>query len=169
LAHGWDRLAEHATLPTQARGFAAALATTYLADQTVEVFVARDQGIQALIRCAMMAGGGPVGGWWARAKCMNRAMCWPLIGRWLIPWPARWCAMAARWRWTGAGGLALIPALRRAMRGRGWVAVRPAMPCPTVPLGPAWVTPEEQFNAGRRSDFRRAPGGRRRWGRCFMK
>jgi hypothetical protein len=47
LAHGWDRLAEHAALPAQARGFAAALTMT-LADQTVEVFVARDLGIQAL-------------------------------------------------------------------------------------------------------------------------
>ena len=50
----------------------------------------------------------------------------------------------------------LVPALRRAMRGRGWVSVRPAMPCPMIALGESWRDPESRFNAGRRSDFRRA-------------
>jgi hypothetical protein len=42
------------------------------------------------------------------------------------------------------------------MKGRGLVSVRSALPCPTITLGPAWERPEDQFNAGRRSDFRRA-------------
>jgi hypothetical protein len=51
---------------------------------------------------------------------------------------------------------ALVPALQAAMRGRGLVVVRPAAPSPTLMLGAEWSEPEAQFNAGRRSDFRRA-------------
>jgi hypothetical protein len=50
----------------------------------------------------------------------------------------------------------LIPALRRAMEGRGHMTVRPATPSPTIALGPEWREPESQFNSRRRSDFRRA-------------
>lgn len=50
----------------------------------------------------------------------------------------------------------LIPALRAAMRGRGWVSVRSAMPCPVITLDEDGREPESRFNAGRRSDFRRA-------------
>jgi len=50
----------------------------------------------------------------------------------------------------------LVPALRAAMQGRGWLSVRPATPCPTIALDARWRTPESRFNAGRRSDFRRA-------------
>ena len=50
----------------------------------------------------------------------------------------------------------LIPALRRAMRGRGWLSVRPAKPCPLISLDAGWRDPESRFSARRRSDFRRA-------------
>jgi CelD/BcsL family acetyltransferase involved in cellulose biosynthesis len=50
----------------------------------------------------------------------------------------------------------LVPALRQAMRGRGLLSVRPAVPCPTIALDDSWAQPEMRFNAGRRSDFRRA-------------
>lgn len=50
----------------------------------------------------------------------------------------------------------LIGALRVAMRGRGWVSVRPATPCPTITLDASWREPDRRFNARRRSDFRRA-------------
>jgi CelD/BcsL family acetyltransferase involved in cellulose biosynthesis len=56
-----------------------------------------------------------------------------------------------------------IQAFRRACRWRGLALVRPAEPCPYLELGPAWVEPERQFNAGRRSDLRRA---RRHAERC---
>jgi CelD/BcsL family acetyltransferase involved in cellulose biosynthesis len=51
---------------------------------------------------------------------------------------------------------ALVPALRQAMRHRGWFSQRPATPCPTIALTGDWTQPETCFNARRRSDFRRA-------------
>jgi len=42
------------------------------------------------------------------------------------------------------------------MKGRGWLSVRPAVPTPTITLDDNWISPEAQFNSGRRSDFRRA-------------
>ena len=50
----------------------------------------------------------------------------------------------------------MIPALRRALRGRGLLSVRPALSSPTIALDARWTDPESHFNAGRRSDFRRA-------------
>ncbi|HEX8063958.1 MAG TPA: GNAT family N-acetyltransferase, partial [Allosphingosinicella sp.] len=50
----------------------------------------------------------------------------------------------------------LIPALRAALRGKGWMLVRPVTPTPTIELGPRWKDPASCFNSGRRSDFRRA-------------
>lgn len=50
----------------------------------------------------------------------------------------------------------LVPALRAAMKGRGWLSVRAAMPCPCIALDARWRDPGSLFNAGRRSDFRRA-------------
>jgi CelD/BcsL family acetyltransferase involved in cellulose biosynthesis len=50
----------------------------------------------------------------------------------------------------------LIPALRAAMRGKGWVTVRPWTPAPTISLDERWKDPAARFNSGRRSDFRRA-------------
>ena len=50
----------------------------------------------------------------------------------------------------------VLPALRRAYAGRGWIRVDPMNACPVVPLHEGWKDPFTQFNAGRRSDFRRA-------------
>ena len=50
----------------------------------------------------------------------------------------------------------LVGALRTAMRRRGLLVVRPATGCPTIAIAPGTVDPEARFNAGRRSDFRRA-------------
>jgi hypothetical protein len=49
-----------------------------------------------------------------------------------------------------------VAALQNAFAGRGMVVTRPAPSSPFVPLGPSWTEPESRFNAGRRSDFRRA-------------
>ncbi len=46
--------------------------------------------------------------------------------------------------------------LREAFRQRGFVRVTPATGAPYIELDPGWVEPESRFNAGRRSDFRRA-------------
>ena len=51
----------------------------------------------------------------------------------------------------------LVPALRRAYRGRGLVVAKPlpARGCPSITLDPSWIEPESHFNRRRRSDFRR--------------
>lgn len=49
-----------------------------------------------------------------------------------------------------------IPALRKAFAGRGLVIVRPALGTPTIALDASWAEPQMKFNAGHRSDFRRA-------------
>lgn len=53
-------------------------------------------------------------------------------------------------------GSPLVAALRKAMKGRGLLAVRPTNASPTIALDAGWRQPETRFNAGRRSDFRRA-------------
>ncbi len=50
----------------------------------------------------------------------------------------------------------LPAALQAAYRGRGLVRIVPTCGCPYIDLEPSWREPERQFNAGRRSDFRRA-------------
>jgi CelD/BcsL family acetyltransferase involved in cellulose biosynthesis len=50
----------------------------------------------------------------------------------------------------------LIEALRRAYRGRAWVRIRRVDPYPSLKIDGSWMDPESHFNAGRRSDFRRA-------------
>jgi CelD/BcsL family acetyltransferase involved in cellulose biosynthesis len=50
----------------------------------------------------------------------------------------------------------VLPALERAYAGRGWIRVDPMNACPVVPLHAGWQDPMSQFNAGRRSDFRRS-------------
>lgn len=50
----------------------------------------------------------------------------------------------------------LVPALRAALKGRGLIVTRPAQASPTIVFQPGEVDPEQRFNAGRRSDFRRA-------------
>ncbi len=49
-----------------------------------------------------------------------------------------------------------IAALRKAFTGRGWVIVRPAPGTPTIALDASWAESQMKFNAGHRSDFRRA-------------
>ena len=50
----------------------------------------------------------------------------------------------------------VIPALERAYKGRGLVLRSPAATYPRIALNRTWVEPESHFNAGRRTDFRRA-------------
>jgi len=49
-----------------------------------------------------------------------------------------------------------IAALQESYRRRGLVLCRPANACPAIALDATWEEPERQFNAGRRSDLRRA-------------
>jgi hypothetical protein len=48
-----------------------------------------------------------------------------------------------------------ISAVLCAFKGRGSVFRQPMNSCPYIELGPKWKEPEQMFNSGRRSDFRR--------------
>ncbi len=50
----------------------------------------------------------------------------------------------------------VIAALGRSYRRRGFVFCKAVRGCPWIPLDARWTQPEEQLNAGRRSDLRRA-------------
>lgn len=50
----------------------------------------------------------------------------------------------------------LIPAMQKAAKGRGMLAVRAADPSPFLELDESWCEPASQFSSRRRSDFRRA-------------
>jgi CelD/BcsL family acetyltransferase involved in cellulose biosynthesis len=50
----------------------------------------------------------------------------------------------------------IVAALQQAYQRSGWVHISSSGFCPYIPLSTAWTTPEQQFNSGRRSDFRRA-------------
>jgi CelD/BcsL family acetyltransferase involved in cellulose biosynthesis len=73
-------------------------------------------------------------------------------------------ALVAQLRQTGyALRLGRVPAdsptlaaVQQAYAGHGWVHLTAAEPAPYIELAAAWQEPESQFNAGRRSDFRRA-------------
>ncbi len=49
-----------------------------------------------------------------------------------------------------------VDALTKSFSGRGVVHTAPSNPCPYITLDASWAEPEQRFNSGRRSDFRRA-------------
>lgn len=49
----------------------------------------------------------------------------------------------------------IVGALQRAYRRSGVLFVRPVVRYPWIPLEEEWIEPEQRFNSGRRSDFRR--------------
>ncbi|HEY0129963.1 MAG TPA: GNAT family N-acetyltransferase [Allosphingosinicella sp.] len=158
LVRSWRSLEAVASLPMQSHAFASALARTFLADSQVEVFFIREQGdIAALLTLCREPGR------FARWRMVGaHEVCEPDDALYRDPKGIRLLAEAI----VGNGralevdripvGSALIPALRGALRGKGWMSVRPATPTPTIPLEPRWKDPASCFNSGRRSDFRRA-------------
>ncbi len=158
LLLGWARLESRASLPTQDARFILALGQTLLKQSPIMLFQAglpdRPAAMLALCRSA---------GVMAR---------WRLPGAREIYEPGdalcrddETAAVLARQIVAQGRPLdldrvpaasPLIPALREAMKGRGWLRLRPAAPCPRIELDPTWGEPESRFNAGRRSDFRRA-------------
>lgn len=154
----WHRLATRHANPTQSHDFVAALADTLLAEAQIEVFAARGQGgVGALL--PLCHGPGPLARW---RQTGAREVFEPSDALYenedAAHGLARQLARESRPITLDRlpAGSPLVPALRRAMRGRGLVSVRPGTACPTLALGPQWHDPETQFNAGRRSDFRRA-------------
>lgn len=158
LVRAWTRLESHAFLPTQGYSFSAALSRTLLARAHIEVFHAGGPaGVSALLPLCRDPG------YFTRWRIVGASEVFEpsdalyenpeapqVLARGLVRSgrPLRLDRLPA--------GSPLVPALRSAMRGRGWVSVRPAVPCPTIALDARWKTPETCFNAGRRSDFRRA-------------
>lgn len=158
LIRAWGRLESTAFLPTQGYRFSAALSRTLLADSHMEVFsVAGSGGVAALM--PLCRGHGYFTRWRVVGASEvyepGDALCdSPEAARALAKTVIR-SSRPLRLDRVPANSL-LVPALRAAMKGRGWVSVRPAVPCPTIALDPRWKQPETRFNAGRRSDFRRS-------------
>jgi CelD/BcsL family acetyltransferase involved in cellulose biosynthesis len=158
LIRSWRKLEGSASLPMQSHAFTSALARTFLADAHVEVFYVRErEDIVALL--PLCRGLGRFDRW---TMAGAHEVCEPDDALYSNPEAARLLADAI----IGDGraleldrvpvGSELIPALRQALRGKGWMSVRPATPTPTIRLEPRWKDPASCFNSGRRSDFRRA-------------
>jgi CelD/BcsL family acetyltransferase involved in cellulose biosynthesis len=158
LTDAWQRAEAAASLPMQGHAFASALAKTLLSDADIEIFfIRKGEDIAALLPLCRKPGH------FAR---------WTMIGAHEVSEPGdALCRNAEAARLLAEGivgdarpveldrvlaGSPLIPALRAAMRGKGWMRVRPATPTPTINLEPRWRDPSSCFNSGRRSDFRRA-------------
>lgn len=154
----WRRLAQDAALPTQSPDFATALAATYLAGADVAVSTARDgPELTALLPLVVEPGpfgrlrqiGAPELGEPGDALCRDGAAA---------------CLLADALVRSGRplhldrlpAGSALIPALRAALRGRGYLSVRPATPTPTIALDARWTDPGACLGPRRAADFRRA-------------
>jgi CelD/BcsL family acetyltransferase involved in cellulose biosynthesis len=158
LVRAWRSLEACATLPMQSHAFAAALAGTFLADTRIQVFFIRGQGdIAALLTLCREPGR------FARWRMVGaHEVCEPDDALYRNPQAARDLAEAivADGRALEVdrvpAGSELIPALRGALRGKGFMSVRPATPTPTIELDERWTDPASRFNSGRRSDFRRA-------------
>ena len=158
LVRAWRRLETAASLPMQSHAFASALAVTLLAEADIEVFFIPDgNGIAALLTLCREPGH------FARWTIIGaHEVCEPHDALCRNPQAARSLAEAIV-RDSRAlevdripAGSPLIPALRAAMRGKGWMTVRPAIPTPTIILDERWKDPSSCFNSGRRSDFRRS-------------
>lgn len=158
LLRDWERLEAAAVSPTQAPAYTLALAATLLAGTPLILAVGEGaSGIEALLPLCAAAGG---------------------MARWRLAGPRETSepgdalygdAPGARRLAETLAGLGkplafdrvpadslLVAELRRAMRGRGLVSVRPAQASPAITLDAGWCEPESRFNSGRRSDFRRA-------------
>jgi CelD/BcsL family acetyltransferase involved in cellulose biosynthesis len=154
----WRRLETSASLPMQSHAFASALASTLLADTDIDVFFI-PQGDEIAALLALGRGPGHFARWTiigAHEVCEpHDALCRnPKAARLLAEAIVRDSRALEVDRIPAASPL--IPALREAMRGKGWVSVRRATPTPTISLDSRWRDPTSCFNPGRRSDFRRA-------------
>ena len=158
LVRAWERLATPGSLPTQSHAFVSALSATLLAGADIEIFFIQGAGgIAALL--PLCRGTGPLARWrmiGAREVFEpGDALCRDPSAAWLLAEALARQSRALELDRIPAGS-PLIPALQAAMQGKGWVSVRPATPSPTITLDAGWKDPERRFNAGRRSDFRRA-------------
>jgi CelD/BcsL family acetyltransferase involved in cellulose biosynthesis len=162
----WRRLEQRASLPMQSHAFASALASTLLKDAHVEVFYI-EKGDELAAVLPLSREPGPYARW---TMVGAHQVCEPDDALYRDAHAARLLAEAIVSDRRALEvdripvGSALIPALREAMRGKGWVSVRPATPTPTIELDSRWKDPASRFNSGRRSDFRRAERRAREFG-----
>lgn len=158
LVRGWEQLQSCATMPTQGADFTAALGETLLADIPITLVEAADtKGTGAVL--PLCRGRGRFARWRipgaqevfepGDALCRDA----PSVAR-LAQYLARQSRPIDLHRLPADSPL--IPALKVAMKGRGWVSVRPARPSPYIALDASWTEPESRFSSRRRSDFRRA-------------
>ncbi|KRA81600.1 GNAT family N-acetyltransferase [Altererythrobacter sp. Root672] len=158
LVRGWELLQPQATLPTQGADFVAALGRTLLADTPIKLIEAKeaDETVAVLPLCH---GRGPFARWRlpgaAEVFEPGDALCRDSRSAQTLAQFLSRQARAVELHRVPANS-SLIPALRAAMKGRGWVSVRPATACPYILLDASWTDAERRFSARRRSDFRRA-------------
>ena len=158
LVRSWGRLQASASLPTQSLAFASALSRTLLGGQDIEVIFTRDgNGLSALVAFC----GEP--GFFARWRMIGPQELWEPTDALCRDGEAVKLLAEAIVRDPRALQMdripsesPLIPALRAALKGKGLMWVRSAIPTPTIALGEGWKDPPSRFNSGRRSDFRRA-------------
>ncbi|HOB13346.1 MAG TPA: GNAT family N-acetyltransferase [Novosphingobium sp.] len=158
LDGAWRWLEGAAVLPTQTRSFHNALAATFLVGTPVAMFMAR-QGETAEALLPLVHSPGLLARWRLAGA---REVYEP--GDALLASPGAADSLARELAQQSRpivldripADSPLIPALRQAMRGRGLCVVRQAEACPTIALDATWSDPATRFNAGRRSDFRRA-------------
>jgi len=158
LVGAWSRLELAAQLPTQLYAFAASLSETLLADAPLALLIASTgNGVSALLPLCRGRG------YFARWRAIGpQELSEPVDALYtdddgaalLAETLSRQSRPLLLDRIPATSGL--VPALRGAMKGRGWLSVRPAVPTPTITLDESWKSPEARFNSGRRSDFRRA-------------
>ncbi len=158
LIEAWHWLEGEAQLPTQTLAFYTALAATLLAGSEIELVKASDElGIRGIL-----------------PLCRDRGLFarWRMVGAREVFEPIDALCLDDRGRQAIAHqiaaqgrpvtfdrvpqGSAFIPVMQAAMQGKGLVRRRAAQGCPFIALDERWQEPEAQYNAGRRSDFRRA-------------
>ncbi len=158
LIRGWERLEARALLPTLGYAFAAALSRSFLADADIEVFsIWMSNTVAAVLPLCRDRG------YFARWRMVGAQEVFePGDALYANPQAARHMAEALAkqsrpllFDRIPASSL-LVPALQEAMKGKGWVSLRPGQQSPTITLDDRWKNPEACFNTRRRSDFRRA-------------
>lgn len=158
LAQDWRALEANATLPSQTHAFHAALAATMMPDRILNLVAASDgdETVALLPLCRRR-------GWFTRWHAAGARQVYEPVDALCRDRAAtdRLAATLARFsrplRLDRVPAVSpLVPALTMAMRGRGLIVTRPSKDSPTIAFEPGETDPEQRFNAGRRSDFRRA-------------
>lgn len=158
LLDGWRRLDDYARHPTQTSSFHAALAQTMLAGMVVQWLGIQDEAgliaVLPLFRQPRLMARWHAAGDRQVYEPVDALCCDDRAAEQLAHKVAA-LSRPVRMERVPADSI-FVPALKRAMRWRGLVMTRPSLASPTIVLDGADPDPVARFNAGRRSDFRRA-------------